>query len=75
MVTNSLGFANQRTFLESLQKVRHNQEISAVSLMRTLHIEFWLRNLRRHGIVAGTQERFLEMPDCLTPTVISAETK
>jgi asparagine synthase (glutamine-hydrolysing) len=45
MVTGSLGIVNQYVFVRTLQKMRQGEEVPIVPIMRTLGIEFWLRNL------------------------------
>jgi asparagine synthase (glutamine-hydrolysing) len=50
MICSSLGIVQTEKFLEALQKARQGKEVSMVWVMRTLSIETWLRNLRRHGV-------------------------
>ena len=45
MVGSSVGIVNGNDFLEALQKVRCGQEVPIVTVMRTLRIENWLRQL------------------------------
>lgn len=51
MVASSIGIVNAAAFRDSLQKARNGEEIPILPLMRTLEIEFWLRNLRRNGLL------------------------
>lgn len=50
MVASSIGIVNARSFRDSLQKARDGEEIPLLPLMRTLDIEFWLRNLSRNRV-------------------------
>jgi asparagine synthase (glutamine-hydrolysing) len=45
MVSDSLGFVDSTAFLEAMQQARGGQAAHIVALMRTLAVEFWLRNL------------------------------
>jgi asparagine synthase (glutamine-hydrolysing) len=45
MISSSLRIVETEKFLEALQKARHGKEVAGVTLMRTLAIETWLRNL------------------------------
>jgi asparagine synthase (glutamine-hydrolysing) len=51
MVSSSLGIVDSERVLEALQKGRRGEEIPTITLMRTLFLEEWLRNLRELGIV------------------------
>jgi len=51
MATNSSGITEGERLLEVLQKARRGEEIPAVMLMRTLGIEFWLRNLEASSVL------------------------
>jgi asparagine synthase (glutamine-hydrolysing) len=53
MVSSSLGIVDTETFLEALQKARHGKEVPAVTLLRTLSIEIWLRSLSNHRFPNG----------------------
>jgi asparagine synthase (glutamine-hydrolysing) len=46
MITSSLRIVDANKFSEALQKARHGQQVAAVTVMRTLGIELWLRGLR-----------------------------
>src|SRR5882762_1945088 len=46
MVSSSLGVVEPKAFLEALQKARQGQEVSTVTVMRTLGIENWLQKLK-----------------------------
>jgi len=58
MVSSSLGIVEAKKFLEALQKARLGQEVSAVTIMRTLGIESWLQGLRNYKLLsaAASQE-------------------
>jgi asparagine synthase (glutamine-hydrolysing) len=45
MVMSSLGMADSTRFVRALQEIRQEANIPLVSLMRTLGIELWLRNV------------------------------
>jgi hypothetical protein len=45
MVGNSLGIVHARAFCKALHDVQKDHELPIVSLMRTLTIERWLRNV------------------------------
>jgi asparagine synthase (glutamine-hydrolysing) len=50
MLSSSLGIVNRVAISEALQKARRGEDVAMVALMRTIHIESWLRNLRTLGI-------------------------
>jgi asparagine synthase (glutamine-hydrolysing) len=45
MTLISLGIVDAKFFSEALQRTRNGQEANMAAMMRTLHIEHWLRNL------------------------------
>jgi asparagine synthase (glutamine-hydrolysing) len=51
-VSGSMGIIDPCRFSEALQKVSHQGEASMRMLKRTLRLEFWLRHLARHQILA-----------------------
>ncbi len=51
MICSSRGIVDPQLLLEALQKGRHGEEIPIVPLMRTLGVEFWLRDLAKRGIL------------------------
>jgi asparagine synthase (glutamine-hydrolysing) len=71
MISSSLGIVESEKFLEALQKARHGNEVAAVTLMRTVGIETWLRNLIACGISAGLLEDSSSSLKHLSPTAIS----
>ena len=53
MVSAALGAIDQRVFAESLERARRGQNVPLAAMMRTLYLEFWLRNIKNCGILAG----------------------
>jgi len=51
MVSSSLGIIDSERLLEALQKGRRGEEVPTITLMRTISLEGWLRNLRTLGVV------------------------
>jgi asparagine synthase (glutamine-hydrolysing) len=51
MLSSSLGFVDQESISEALQKVRRGEEVPMVKLRRTLFLEDWLKDLRALGII------------------------
>ncbi len=51
MASSSLGIVDQERISEALQKARHGEEVPIVTLMRTIFVEEWLRDLRALGVV------------------------
>ena len=45
MLISALGIADSTGFMEALQKIQQEADVPIVPLLRTLGIEFWLRNL------------------------------
>jgi asparagine synthase (glutamine-hydrolysing) len=73
MASGSLDIVDTSKFLEALQKARHGKEVSVVGLMRTLGVEYWLRNLKKCEILRGIDKNSIATMKNLVPTVISAE--
>jgi len=73
MTSTSLGIVDANKLSGVLQQARHCQEVAIVSLMRTLTIEVWLRNLVNRGILIGMDQHTRESMNGFPPTVISAE--
>jgi asparagine synthase (glutamine-hydrolysing) len=69
MISNSLGIVETEKFLEALQKARHGKEVPVVTLMRTLGIETWLRNLKPCAIPAGVLEDASSSSKGMSPPV------
>jgi asparagine synthase (glutamine-hydrolysing) len=53
MASGPLCIVDIKKFLEALQKARHSQEVSAVAILRTLSIEFWLQCLEDRGLLSS----------------------
>ena len=51
MASSSIGIVEANRFLEALQRARHGQEVPTVTVMRTLGMEFWLKNLINRRIL------------------------
>ena len=73
MVSTSLRIVDAAKFSEVLQKARHGEEVLLVTLMRTLGIEIWLRNLSNRRILLHVGQDTQESMDGPEVTVISAE--
>jgi len=52
MLSSSLGIVDSERLYATLQKARRGEVVPVVTLMRTIQIEDWLRNLRTLGIVS-----------------------
>jgi asparagine synthase (glutamine-hydrolysing) len=55
MLMNSLGIADSPRFIDALQKTRQGTEVPIVPIMRTLGIEFWLRNLTTRHVLGDAE--------------------
>jgi asparagine synthase (glutamine-hydrolysing) len=51
MVSSSLDIVDPERISETLQKARRGEDVPMGTLMRTIYIEGWLRNLRTLGVV------------------------
>ncbi len=49
--SSNLGYVNQARFLEALQAARNGETVHTVRLLRTISLEFWLRDLAVRGLV------------------------
>ena len=67
------GILDPRGFSEALRNARSGQRSPVVPLWRALAVESWLRNLTRHGILAGINRNTRSATKFPTPAVISAE--
>jgi asparagine synthase (glutamine-hydrolysing) len=61
MESTSLGIINSKGFHEALQKVRENQEVPMVPLLRAIVIEIWLQKLRASRLLSGGQHTPLQL--------------
>jgi hypothetical protein len=51
MLSSSVGIVDPERIWEVLQKVRRGEEVRMITLMRTLCLEGWLKDLRALGII------------------------
>ncbi len=51
MVTSSLGIVDRQIFLATLQNARNGMAVPLVPLVRTLVVEYWLRDLLSRGLI------------------------
>ncbi len=55
-LSSSLGYVNQTRFIQALQAMRNGKAIHTVRMLRTISLEFWLRDVTsRHMINAVTR--------------------
>jgi asparagine synthase (glutamine-hydrolysing) len=55
MAIGFLGIVDPREFCEVLQNARHGEGVRLVSLMRTLVVECWIRNLQARGVLPDSK--------------------
>jgi hypothetical protein len=53
MRVSSLRIIDESAFRAALKQARDGKDAPIVLLMRVLQIEFWLRNLDKHGLLMG----------------------
>lgn len=63
-IGSRLGYINQRRFLQALQAARRGREIHVVRMLRTISLEFWLRDLAERRLLADNN---IGAPDCKSP--------
>jgi asparagine synthase (glutamine-hydrolysing) len=51
MVADSFGIVLSGPFRQALQKAREGKETAVMPILRTLSLEFWLRNLVEHSVL------------------------
>jgi asparagine synthase (glutamine-hydrolysing) len=73
MVCSLLGVVEAETFLKVLKMARHGQEIPTVTVLRTLNIECWLRNLQHCRIPVCIEGHTEDLRKGLAPSPFSAE--
>jgi len=61
MLSSLLGIVDSERLLAALQKGRRGESIRTVTLMRTISLEEWLKNLRASGIVNIDKNRKPEL--------------
>lgn len=52
MVSGTIGLVDADAFLRALQQVGRGDVVPIIPLMRTMSIEFWLRQLQNHGFLS-----------------------
>jgi asparagine synthase (glutamine-hydrolysing) len=52
MASSSLGIVDQKMFSETLKKALRGQELPVATIMRTLGVELWVRQLCKQGIIS-----------------------
>jgi asparagine synthase (glutamine-hydrolysing) len=57
MVSAALGVIDQPRFAEVLQRARGGETVPLAPIMRTLYLEFWLRDMKNAGILADVDPR------------------
>jgi asparagine synthase (glutamine-hydrolysing) len=50
-LSSQLGYVNDRCFLARLKAAQNGQEIHIVRMLRTISLEFWLRDLASRGLI------------------------
>jgi len=53
LVSSSLEIVEPRSYLETLRRAHEGQEVPMVPVLRTLSVEFWLRNSSGWGVLKG----------------------
>jgi asparagine synthase (glutamine-hydrolysing) len=54
MIASSLGIVSAPSFAQTVQRAREGQEVPIVTLMRTIELEIWLREIRRRNQFKNT---------------------
>jgi asparagine synthase (glutamine-hydrolysing) len=54
MIASSLGIVSAPCFVQTVQRAREGQEVPIVTLMRTIELEIWLREMRRRNQLKNT---------------------
>jgi len=54
MIASSLGIVSAPCFAQIVQRAREGQEVPIVTLMRTIELEIWLREMRRRNQLRNT---------------------
>ncbi len=52
-LSSNLGYLNRSCFLEKLQATRNGKQIAIVRMLRTISLEFWLRDLASRRLIAN----------------------
>jgi len=56
MASGATGLVDANAFLEAVRQVCRGEEVPLIPLMRTISIEFWLRQLQHHGFLSSRLE-------------------
>jgi asparagine synthase (glutamine-hydrolysing) len=67
MLASELGIVDSARFTNVLRKAREGQEVALITLLRTLAIESWLRNLQACNVWPGAMPRVPLTSHLLTP--------
>jgi asparagine synthase (glutamine-hydrolysing) len=54
MIASSLGIVSAPCFAQIVQRARKGQEVPIVTLLRTIELEIWLREMRRRNQLKNT---------------------
>jgi len=73
MRSATLGFVEQKSFIESLRAATSDKNVPLVLLMRTVFLEVWLQNQSKQGILCDEPLRTMTPRARLETTAISAE--
>jgi hypothetical protein len=49
--SSHLGYIDPRRFLEKLNAARNGEQIHILRMLRTISLEFWLRDLAERGMI------------------------
>jgi asparagine synthase (glutamine-hydrolysing) len=55
MFTNEFGIVDSKRFVSVLRQARERQQVALVRVLRTLLLEYWIRNLDLWGILPATR--------------------
>ena len=72
MLTTSLGIVDADAFRDAVSSARRGQEIRTVTMNRTLEIEFWLRTVRKCGVLISDHPSRNTGPRHAKPDVVRA---
>jgi hypothetical protein len=73
MNSASMGVVDPAAFAALLQTARKGDAVPLTRLMRTVFVEAWLRQVRRHGILTNSIEEAMDSVPHLGAALISAE--
>jgi asparagine synthase (glutamine-hydrolysing) len=61
LLSSSLGIVDSERFYAALQKARRGEAVPIITLMRTIYVECWLKDLQAQGIVNLARTRKPEL--------------